>query len=191
MNDINHPYYSIKTLEPWIISILIISFDPDKGQIIEGSFPKDSLIGHNSENIKFLGIPDKHIDKEIDLFYVFKIREQFGMPLFNTTPYEQNFIFGYTLFRSRRNNNIYRGAIQKSTVVLSKIPDYSFFRSVTIKIAQMYFDYGEVALESAFSSILEWPVPQIGMKCECPLFGDVLFIDFYRFSFLEYQMIQC
>lgn len=173
MDEETRHFQTPHTLEPWIVTLIAINFDTDKGQSIEAIYPKEALSKTCIDNIRLIAMPDKHPTDPSDLFYVFRIRTEMTIPLFSAYPSEHSFLFGYTYFRSIQSKDKPRGAFQKSLVILSKIPEYSFFRNITSKIANMYFQYGEVTLETLFSSLIMWPPPLIGHKVECPLYGDI------------------
>lgn len=173
MDEETKHFQTPHTLEPWIVALLVINFDTDKGQCIETIYPKEALSEKCKDNIRLIAMPDKHPTNVSDLFYVFRIRTELAIPLFSANPCEHSFLFGYTYFRSIQSRDKPRGAFQKSLVILSKIPEYTFFRNITSKIANMYFQYGEVTLETLFSSLIMWPTPLFGHKIECPLYGDI------------------
>ena len=85
-----------------------------------------------------------------------------------------------------------RGFSQMSTVVLSRLPLYSFFRkcffgfvlrlSITLLIASLYYDFDEAAMKEAIVCIEKWyalsiqvpcrPLPEVGVQYTVRFFGS-------------------
>lgn len=85
-----------------------------------------------------------------------------------------------------------RGFSQMSTVVLSRLPLYSFFRkcffglvlrlSITLLIASLYYDFDESAMKEAIACIEKWyalsiqvpsrPLPEVGVQYTVRFFGS-------------------
>ena len=84
----------------------------------------------------------------------------------------QSLMFGYVLFRQRRDDSNARGFFQKSIVLLSPLPAVEAFSQISAIVARAFFDFGPSVLEVAAQQVAAWPIPYPGRRITLPLLGE-------------------
>lgn len=76
----------------------------------------------------------------------------------------REWLYGYVWFEQRRDTSISRGYMQRSVVILSRLPLPALFHSVLEALAPVYFEDGYSAFQAACKSIARWPDPIPGKE---------------------------
>lgn len=173
-------------LQKWLYGIAIVTFDLELGQSIEYLLPNHCKLSEKEKlNLSYLSFPDTNSTSLGDFQYHFRIQHE----LTNLSTYyqyyntlvpsalqvDQNSLFGYVNFRQIRDKTIKRGFFQKSFVILSKLPFISLFLTIVQQLANNYFQYGLISLETTCHLMdYQWPEPEPGKTLLLPLLENVL-----------------
>lgn len=169
----------------WLHCVCVVTFDLELGQAMEFKYPKEAAMSEKERsNICYLAFPDSNSGCMGDTQYCFRIRKTSHPPDYDDSDVASDFpavlqkdnthYYGYVYFRQVRDKTLKRGYFQKSVVLLSKLPYFTFFREIAEIIAPEYFDHGEACLETACHDIDRWPKPGPGRTFNLPLMGTVL-----------------
>ena len=168
-------------LRSWIHSVVVVTFDLELGQVIENSFPGDSvgeldkLSEQDRTNICYLAFPDSNSGIMGDVQFHFRIRRTAGHEVgpaaaseahsnFNARclpplQLDHNFLFGFAYFRQVKDSSIRRGYYQKSVILLTYLPLVSFFSQTSAIVAKKFFENGDLPLEIFCHDVDRWPAP--------------------------------
>ena len=172
-------------LQKWLYGIAIVTFDLEIGHTIESVIPSHcKLTEKDRANLSFLAFPDTNSNCSGDIQYHFRLDHQSTLPSY----YQQynavvpailqvdpNSLFGYVNFRQVRDKTVKRGYFQKSFVILSKLPFFSLFNTLSHQLAVHFFQNGLESLESccyAMNSL--WPELEPGKTLALPVLDQVL-----------------
>jgi len=86
-------------------------------------------------------------------------------------------LYGYVLFRQRKDETLKRGYFQKSVVILSFLPYDGLFKEMIRLIGPSYFDLGPPLFEAICLNIAAWAPPTPGKMLELPLMGRLLQVE--------------
>jgi len=127
----------------WLTSALCINFDVDVGHVLENSageaLPASAVP---------ICMPDTGAALGDNCFAFRLLRDGGRAPL-----------WGFSLFRARRDASCKRGVFQKAVVILSPLPLFWLFRRVVASLAEEYFARGVDALHEALERTRAWPSP--------------------------------
>ncbi len=178
-------------LSQWIHGIVVVTFDLELGQAIESVYPGHVTLSEaDKTNICYLAFPDSNSGLMGDSQFHFRIRlspqtkrtghlgrgnvhNEYNRRAPGSIAFDGNYMFGFAYFRQVKDSTIRRGYYQKSVILLSKLPLVNFFPQATSVIARKFFDFGEVALETATKDLDTWPLPAPGHSLELPLMGHL------------------
>lgn len=76
----------------------------------------------------------------------------------------REWLYGFVWFEQRRDTTISRGYMQRSVVILSRLPFPGLFNSVLEALAPVYFEDGYSAFQAACKAIARWPDPIPGKE---------------------------
>jgi hypothetical protein len=180
-----HVHLPWDRLQRWLYGIVIVTFDHELGQSIELVIPSHCKLTEKEKlNISFLSFPDTNSTNLGDIQYHFRLNHESNLASYyqyynSIVPaalqVDQNSLFGYVNFRQIHNKTIKRGYLQKSFVILSKLPFISLFLSIVNQLAKDYFQYGLTSLESCCRNMdQQWPEPEPGKTLLLPLLDNVL-----------------
>lgn len=171
----------------WIHCICIVTFDLELGQAMEIIYPGHvKLSEQEKSNICYLAFPDSNSGCMGDTQFHMRIRQssgRFGLlaehQLYNQKcpvhlRADPGYFYGYVYFRQVKDKTLPRGYLQKSVVIISRLPFVSLFAEVSSLIAPEFFDNGEPSIEAACHDIDQWPCPAPGEIVNLPLLGTVL-----------------
>ncbi|PRP81189.1 hypothetical protein PROFUN_02023 [Planoprotostelium fungivorum] len=151
----------------WIISLCVVSFDIQRGQFIDETFPSITFDAEDAKAIAFSSFPDVNIGHgSTEFVYNFNLRLVSGTEC-----------FAACFFRQIPDSSQERGSIQKSVVLLSRQPQPSLLTQMICTIAPLYFTYGTPALEQAMANIEAWPDVKAGKTYQLALAGDIIDAD--------------
>lgn len=88
-----------KSIEPWINSILITSFDETKGPQVDYEYPKLLLPESVRNEIKISSLPRTSSDTENQCFFVIRIRADKDVSYSMQTCENHDFLYGYIYFQ--------------------------------------------------------------------------------------------
>ena len=88
-----------KSIEPWINSILITSFDETKGPQIDYEYPELSLSESVKNEIKISSLPRTCSDTENQCFFVLRIRADKNVTYSMQLCDSHDFLYGYVYFQ--------------------------------------------------------------------------------------------
>lgn len=164
----------LDSLSKWIHSFCIMRFDLEQGQILEESYPPDSLSQQEEIQVSFNSFPDSVSQKQHnnrssihDGIFFFRFRKD-G---------DHNYLYGYVFNRQRHDERLKRGGEQKSVVILSHTPYSSVFRPLLQIIGPLYFDVGNKAIEHVAGFVSLWPPPVPGKLMELPIGNATLKVN--------------
>ncbi|CAI5448082.1 unnamed protein product [Caenorhabditis angaria] len=169
----------------WLHSICVVTFDLELGQALEVIYPGDAILSNVEKiNICYLAFPDSNSSNAQDANFHFRIRRILGdvrpcrkqliekSP--SSFPFDPHYLYGFVHFRQCKDPKIHRGYFQKSIVLMTTLPLFSLFYSVTARIAEHFFENGEAAIEAACHHIDTWLQPSVGKTLELPLLGSII-----------------
>ena len=172
-------------LQKWLYGIAIVTFDLEIGHTIESVIPSHcTLTEKDRANLSFLAFPDTNSNCSGDIQYHFRLDHQSTLPSYYqqynavvpaALQVEQNSLFGYVNFRQVRDKTVKRGYFQKSVVILSKLPFFSLFNTLSRQLAVHFFQNGLESLESCCYSMNSlWPELEPGKTLVLPVLDQVL-----------------
>ena len=145
-----------------------------------------------------LAFPDSHVAVMGDLNFCFRMRAEpqphHSKQLSHSSPTDdphslpsskpsrsthrflsqQSTLFGYTVFRQRKDATNPRGYFQKSVVWLSSLPFLSLFTRCVTLIGATYHEYGGSGVEAAMTNVRGWVSPHAGRRVRVGLLGEML-----------------
>jgi hypothetical protein len=124
--------------EELVKAFCILSFDDEIGQITENVWPKDSLDKYTLKQVSGLGFPESNSSDDSEVFFIFRIRENYSVELKNISINDQKFLNCYTLFIQKRNQKYKRGYMQKSIVIISPFYYKHLFQYFLSEIKTFY-----------------------------------------------------
>ncbi|CAN7942077.1 unnamed protein product [Ixodes pacificus] len=172
----------------WVHCICVVAFDLELGQALEVVLPNDVPLSEKEKtSICYLAFPDSNSGCMGDTQFQFRIR-QCPLPQRPLSPalvayngavatalqVDPVYFHGYVYFRQVKDPNVRRGYLQKSLVVLTRLPLVGLFSRVLSLVAQEYFRTGHPSLEAACRSVDSWPPPVPGRSLGLPLHGLVV-----------------
>ncbi|KAI8058066.1 hypothetical protein BDF22DRAFT_663541 [Syncephalis plumigaleata] len=178
-------------LQRWII-----------GFSMELVYPSLGLDADLKQNISFCAFPDSHAVSLGDTVYSFRVRVDLTSTTsttsgLGTTPLARchssgpakpklslpditdhdGFLYGYVLFRQRKDPHLRRGYFQKSLVLLSKQHLPGLYLEIVRRVGANYFTEGRHVLEHACVDIANWPKPSPGKTLLLPLLDAKLQVE--------------
>lgn len=157
---------TVRLVTRWLSSVSFVRFDLDVGQMLEHAYPPSRLSDAETANVVNLAFPDSNSSSIGDQVFCFRFRSGGS---------KDNFLFGYTFFRQRRDASVSRGYFQKSVVIISHLPCLSLFRRVVSALGPLSFEHGaSSALDAVVHDVAAWPDPAPGALLDLPVLGNVL-----------------
>ena len=163
-----------------MICFVVVDFDLEMGQTLEYTYPPITLSEQERNAICFSSFPDSNVSMlEEDISFVFRIAShQSDLSIEKSSDNgHTEFIYGFAIFRQKKDILIPRGYFQKSLVLLSKLGYGGLFFHMMHLISPTFFLIGKPALESACQNISQWPLPYPGNTYELPFMGTVLIAE--------------
>jgi hypothetical protein len=163
-----------------MMCFVVVDFDLEMGQTLEYTYPPITLSEQEKNAICFSSFPDSNVPMlEEDISFVFRIAcRQPDLSLEKSSDGSRTeFIYGFVVFRQKKDVLIPRGYFQKSLVLLSKLGYGGLFFHMMQLISPTFFLMGKPALESACQNISQWPPPHPGKTYELPFMGTVLIAE--------------
>jgi hypothetical protein len=171
-------------LEQWLDGIAVITFDISVGHSIEVLLPHHlQLTDEEQSRLSYLSFPDTNSKCSGDIQYHFRFRHRSSLSSFHqhyntkvpaTLKVDSETIFGHVNFRQTRTKTLQRGYLQKSLVILTKLPFFALYSTLVQCLAVHYFQHGPESLESCCQWIdTHWPEPEPGKTLFLPLFDRI------------------
>ncbi|XP_029828190.2 protein DENND6B isoform X2 [Ixodes scapularis] len=172
----------------WVHCICVVAFDLELGQALEVVLPNDVPLSEKEKtSICYLAFPDSNSGCMGDTQFQFRIRQcplpqrplspalvAYNAAVATALQVDPVYFHGYVYFRQVKDPNVRRGYLQKSLVVLTRLPLVGLFSRVLSLVAQEYFRTGHPSLEAACRSMDSWPSPAPGRSLGLPLHGLVV-----------------
>jgi Transport protein Avl9 len=136
---------------PFSEAILVVEFHPDHGHICQ--LKVGNCDDQTAKRAALLALPDSHGTTSkngsslVELCYAFRLRID-ETPLCNASSLDHDYLFGASLFRTRKDSKAKRGYIQRAVVVLTRRPYLSLLKATVKLIGLAYF-----AADGAFASV--------------------------------------
>ncbi|XP_012277612.1 protein DENND6A [Orussus abietinus] len=180
-------YRKWERISNWLHCICVVTFDLELGQAIEAIYPNHvKLSEQERSNICYLAFPDSNSGCMGDTRYYVRFRQNGNSvqnthalreydkksPIFLKT--DKDYYWGYVYFRQVKDKTLPRGYLQKSIIIVTKLPFINLFGEICSVIAPEFFETGTPALERIIKQIDQWPPPLPGQTVHLPLMG-VLF----------------
>ncbi|KAI9593940.1 hypothetical protein BDF19DRAFT_141950 [Syncephalis fuscata] len=165
-------------------------------------YPPFELDPYLKQNISFCSFPDSHAVSLGDTVYSFRVRVGLAQSTASTAALgtstltrsqssgpvkpklalpdisdHDGFLYGYVLFRQRKDARLRRGYFQKSLVLLSKQQLPGLFLDMVRRVGAAYFNEGRQILEQTCQSIASWPKPSLGKTLILPLLNTKLQVE--------------
>ncbi len=148
-----------------VIAIASVFFDIDAGQSLEMLYPSSAALSSESKkSIAYLSLPHSNKQVEGDTQFSFRFRhDQDNVSQLQTEALASSsssssfmFLYGFVLFRQRKDESLNRGYFQKSIVVITELPFITLFDRVLRIVGPLYFEVGHSALEALYKNIATW-----------------------------------
>ncbi|KAM7350070.1 protein DENND6B [Cochliomyia hominivorax] len=175
-------------LSQWIQCMCIVTFDLNLGQALEFVYPTDFIPTEQEvTNICYMAFPDSNSGCMGDTKFHMRLRmspdtsrtvnsNQFRCYNSDCPPVlkaDQSHYWGFVYFRQKRDPNLPRGYFQKSFIIVTRLPFFNLYYEMLNVLAQKYFSEGEEVLKQACRQInTEWPLLQVGITYNLPLFDQ-------------------
>lgn len=177
-----HSPSSLCTTEPWLTAFLLVTFDHDKGQLLEACVPPRILTQAEQDTACFHAMPDSASlanDTE-DALFSFRIPRRM-YPSESTASHisvaSTRLLLAHTLFRQAPDKSTPRGFFQKALVIVTSAPYLGLPAAMLSILAPKAFVHGQSALEKAFKDLSEWPDPRlhsVDRTLFLPFVGDII-----------------
>ncbi|EDV25356.1 uncharacterized protein TRIADDRAFT_23603 [Trichoplax adhaerens] len=170
----------------WLHCVCIVVFDLELGQAIEDVYPAEAELSTSEKrNICYLSFPDSNSAAMGDTQFHFRIRSDRRLELDSSEVLVDRdspavlkpdiaHYYGFVYFRQEKDSTSKRGYMQKSVVLLSRLPYVKFFSVISKTVAEGYFEHGMVSIESSCHDIDQWRLPIPGRTLQLPISGKVL-----------------
>ncbi|TNN83822.1 Protein DENND6B [Liparis tanakae] len=145
-------------------------------------FPQDvKLTEKEKSSICYLSFPDSYSGCIGDTQFSFRFRQSVGRrasrlrdDAYNreappTLQREAAHFFGYVYFRQVKDVSVKRGYLQKSLVLVSRLPYPHLFHSLLQIVAPEFFEKLAPCLEAVCNGIDQWPSPAPGLTLNLPV----------------------
>lgn len=85
--------------DPWIIGLVVVSFDDEKGPVIDFASPSAFLTPKLENDIKWISLPRETNHVHDDCFFVFRLRSDREIPYFESSFQNHDYCYGYVYFQ--------------------------------------------------------------------------------------------
>ncbi|OQS00015.1 hypothetical protein THRCLA_06303 [Thraustotheca clavata] len=156
----------METLNTWgVVAIASVVFDIDVGQTLEMVYPLEANLSPEAkQSIAYLALPHSNRHEEGDTQFTFRFR------------HASSFLYGFVLFRQRKDETRTRGYFQKSIVIVTTTPFIALYERVLRVVGPLYFQVGNPLLEALYDNIVQWPAPVADSTMLLPVAGT--FVSF-------------
>ncbi len=143
----------------WISTCAVVAFDVDVGHVLE-AVAGEALDAADEATLCTVAMPDSQPSSGGlgDVCFAFTLLRDA----------DREMLWGFSLFRAKRDPNCKRGVFQKAVVLLSPLPFFRLFRSAVTQLAEAYFRTGVDALHEAIRHASAWPAPREPGTLELP-----------------------
>lgn len=188
-------------VQRWLCCVCVVNFDVDFGQVIEHQVPAKALTEEEATALCYMSFPDSHATSLGDTEFIFRIQRSASVaehhastlrpsddevedpllgggleerPPFEDATHSRRYLYGFTLFRQRKDPSHPRGTFQKSMVVVTPLPYVKLYRAMAQLLAPVYFAQGPSGVARALAEISRWPDVAGGQIVELPLLKKVI-----------------
>ncbi|EQC41650.1 hypothetical protein SDRG_01608 [Saprolegnia diclina VS20] len=152
-----------------VVAIASVVFDIDVGQTLEAMYPQTaSLTTSAQKSIAYLALPHSNRHDEGDTQFAFRCRSE--------DESTSSFLYGFVLFRQRKDAAKTRGYFQKAIVIVTQTPFVGLYERVLRVVGPLYFQVGNPLLEALYDNVLQWPAPMPDTTMILPVAGT--FVSF-------------
>ncbi len=162
-NIINDNYINSKhhnQANEWgLVALGAVVFDLDVGQVIEQIYPQDIHLSKETKHkISSLALPhtNKHIEGDTQFCFRYRISTELTLEQHNYS--QQQYQYGFVLFRQRKDVSCTRGFFQKSLVLLTNTPLVCVYERIVRFLGPVFFKLGNKILKTVYETILKWYV---------------------------------
>ena len=85
--------------DPWVTGLVVVSFDDEKGPVIDFTSPSSFLTPHMENDIKWLSLPRVMNNIHENCFYLFRLRSDEDTPYFDCGFQNHEYWYGYVYFQ--------------------------------------------------------------------------------------------
>lgn len=176
---------SLSTTEPWLTAFLLVTFDHDRGQMLEACVPPAVLTQAEQETVCNHAMPDSASlsNNSADVVFSFRIPRRLS-PSEASNPKisvsSTRLLLAHTLFRQAPDPTTPRGFFQKALVIVTSAPYLGLPAAMLSMLAPKAFVHGLPALEKACDDLSEWPDPRlnsIDRTLFLPFVGDIISLN--------------
>ncbi|TFK75071.1 DUF1630-domain-containing protein [Pluteus cervinus] len=167
----------VDKMRRWVLAIGIVDFDLDEGPVLTAVFPPLQLSPSEAENISFASFPDSLQFEQGSQTHSFRIREHPPPSGPQRAQSKDGFLYGFSHFTQKRDENSKRGYMQRSVVVLTHLEYPAFFTSIASIFGPLYQAHGIPMLEAACHNLATWHDPVPGTTVELGFLGSVLHLE--------------
>ncbi|OQR91100.1 hypothetical protein ACHHYP_04973 [Achlya hypogyna] len=159
------------TSNPWgVVAIASVVFDIDVGQSLEEVFPPAApLSATTKKSVAYLALPHSNRHDEGDTQFSFRCRDVPDSG--NDSTASSAFLYGFVLFRQRKDTSRARGYFQKAIVIVTHTPFVALYERVLRVVGPLYFQVGNPLLEALYDNITQWPSPTPDTTMVLPVAG--------------------
>lgn len=151
--------------EPWLTALLVVTFDHDRGQMLEACAPRNALTQAELDTVCGHAMPDSASASKgcEDALFSFRIprrlhpsEEKAGCISVAST----RLLFAHVLYRQAPAPQTKRGYIQKSLIIVTSTPYLGVPALLLSVLAPKAFVHGQSLLNHAYNDVAEWPDPR-------------------------------
>lgn len=182
--------------DPWVFAFVLVTFDLDKGPVVEACIPNAALSDHELDAVCAHAMPDSAAvgSGSEDAVYSFRVSrayqhhdESSKNDHLNHHNHEQILLLAHSFFRQTPDRLNRRGFFQKALVLVTSAPYISVPAVLLSSLAPKTFVHGAEALRQAIDDIASWPDPRVqtmSRHLTLPFVGDTLHLELPA-SFLD------
>ena len=84
---------------PWLLGLVVVSFDDEKGPVIDFARPSSFLTAKLENDIKWISLPRETNHVHDSCFFVFRLRRDAEIPYSECSFQNHDYCYGYVYFQ--------------------------------------------------------------------------------------------